>query len=74
MPDFQFEGLAGFLAMGGDALFVWSSYLVFALFIGWNLIQPRLQRRKIVKLLQARMQREGGMQQSMSGQGSRVAE
>lgn len=74
MPDFQFESLADFLAMGGDALFVWSSYFVFALFIGWNLIQPRLLRRKIVKLLQARRQREVGMQQSMSGQGSRVAE
>jgi heme exporter protein D len=73
MPDFQFEGLADFLAMGGDALFVWSSYFVFALFIGWNLIQPRLQRRKIIKLLQARMQREAGLQQPMSGQASRIA-
>lgn len=63
MPEFQFESLADFLAMGGDAAFVWASYAVFMAFIAWNLIQPRLQRRKTEQLLRARRQREAALQE-----------
>jgi len=62
MPEFQFESLGDFLAMGGDAGFVWASYAAFLAFIAWNLIQPRLQRRKTFTLLRARLQRDAALQ------------
>ena len=58
MFEFQFEGLAGFLNMGGYALYVWVSYGFFAVVMAWNLIQPQRDRRKVMKLLKARRQRE----------------
>lgn len=66
MPEFQFESLGDFIAMGGDAAFVWASYAVFLAFIVWNLIQPRLQRRKTLLLLRARLQREATLQGQQS--------
>jgi heme exporter protein D len=66
MPDFQFESLADFLAMGGYAFYVWLAYGFFFIVMGWNLLQPRQERRRIIKLLQARRQREAGRQDSRS--------
>lgn len=60
MPEFQFEGLGDFLAMGGDAFFVWTSYLLFAASVTWNLVQPYFERRRVLNLLKARQQREAG--------------
>ena len=60
MPEFQFDGLGDFLAMGGDAFFVWTAYLLFAISITWNLVQPRFERRRVLNLLKARQQREAG--------------
>ncbi|HWK54238.1 MAG TPA: heme exporter protein CcmD [Hyphomicrobiales bacterium] len=62
MPDFQFQSLADFLAMGGYALYVWLGYGFFFIVMGWNLIQPWRDRQKILKLLRARQQREAGWQ------------
>lgn len=58
MPQFQFESAGDFFAMGGDAFFVWTSYAFFLLFIAWCLWLPRLQRRRVVRLIRARQQRE----------------
>jgi heme exporter protein CcmD len=58
VPKFQFDGLADFFAMGGYAFYVWLAYAFFFVVMGWNLIQPRLERRRILKLLQARQARE----------------
>lgn len=69
MPEFQFGSFADFLAMGGDAAFVWASYAVFLAFIAWNLIQPRLQRRSLSRLLQARRQREAALQERYTKEG-----
>lgn len=69
MPEFQFESLGDFLAMGGDAAFVWASYACFFAFIAWNLIQPRLQRRKTVALLRARLQRDAALQERQGHKG-----
>jgi heme exporter protein D len=66
MPEFQFESLADFLAMGGYAFYVWLAYGFFFIVMGWNLLQPRQERRRIIKLLQARRQRESGRQDSRS--------
>lgn len=56
--EFQFEGLADFLDMGGYAFYVWTCYLFFSAVMGWNLIAPVLERRKVINLLKARMQRD----------------
>jgi heme exporter protein D len=58
MPEFQFEGLQDFLAMGGYAYYVWTSYLFFTAVVVWCLLQPKLERRKVLQLHVARMQRE----------------
>lgn len=58
MPEFQFESFADFLAMGGHAIYVWSSYGVFAAVIAFNLIQPAMEKRRILKNLRARSLRE----------------
>lgn len=58
MFEFQFDNVADFLDMGGNALYVWASYGFFAIVMAWNLIQPRMERRKVMQLLKARRQRE----------------
>jgi heme exporter protein D len=58
VPEFQFDGITDFFAMGGYAFYVWMAYLFFFVVMGWNLIQPHLERRKVLKLLQARQARE----------------
>jgi heme exporter protein CcmD len=58
MTDFQFDSLGAFLSMGGDAFFVWGAYAIFAICMAWQVIQPILQHRKVVRLIRARMQRD----------------
>lgn len=62
MPEFQFDSLSDFLAMGGDAFFVWTSYLLFMVFIFWCVYMPALQKRSVIRLIQARSQREAVQQ------------
>ena len=64
MFEFQFDSLAGFFAMGGYAFYVWAAYGCFFIVMGWNLIQPRIERRRVLQLLRARQQRDEAMQQS----------
>ncbi len=58
MFEFRFASLGDFLAMGGHAGFVWGSYLAFALVVVWNFWQPRMERRRVVRLLHARQDRQ----------------
>ena len=58
MPEVQFSGLAEFFSMGGYAQYVWSAYAIFAVFVAFTLIQPRLSRKRILKQLRARLERE----------------
>lgn len=58
MPEFQFDSISAFLDMGGHAIYVWSSYAFFAAVIAYNLIQPALARRKIIRQHRARGLRE----------------
>ena len=67
MPEFQFDSVSDFFAMGGDAFFVWVSYLVFVLFVAWCVLVPRWQRKKVVHLIRARRQREETMQGNSEG-------
>ncbi len=58
MLNFQFDSLAAFFHMGGYAVYVWSAYGIFAVLMAANLIQPRLARRKFLRQLRARLERE----------------
>ncbi|MEX2367568.1 MAG: heme exporter protein CcmD [Pseudohongiellaceae bacterium] len=58
MPQFQFDSFGAFLDMGGYAQYVWPVYILFALFFVITVIPPILFRRKILKQLRARMERE----------------
>lgn len=53
-----FNSLAEFLAMGDHGLYVWSAYAVGAAVIGFNVITPRLMRRKLITEHQRRLRRE----------------
>jgi heme exporter protein D len=58
MPDFQFASFADFLAMGGYGLYVWSSYAVFIVVVTYNVMQPKLARKKFFKQQAALIQRD----------------
>lgn len=58
MPETQFSSLAEFLEMGGYAVYVWSAYGIFFAFVVLSLAQPRLARKRIMKQLRARLERE----------------
>jgi heme exporter protein D len=58
MPEFQFQSFSEFLAMGGHALYVWASYAFFAAVIAFNLIQPAMAKRKIIRQHKALLRRE----------------
>ena len=62
MPEFQFQSLSEFFAMGGDAFYIWTAYGFFAVVIVLNLFQPVLARRRIERDLKARWQREATRQ------------
>ena len=58
-----FETFADFLSMTGvdgrsHGLYVWSAYFVAAGVIAFNLISPRLQRKRIVNEFQRKLRRE----------------
>lgn len=63
MPEFQFQSMSEFFAMGGHAVYVWTSYAFFAAVIAFNLIQPVLAKRRIIRNLRGRQQRENTRQQ-----------
>lgn len=67
MPEFQFDGIGDFFAMGGYGLYVWVSYGFFLVVMGFNLWLPLRQRVNTMRLLQARQQR-----QQPGGSGGRV--
>lgn len=46
IPDFEY------------AAFVWSSYLVFAVVVAWQVLQPLLRRRKIRKQLAEQLEEQ----------------
>ena len=64
MPEFQFQSFAEFLSMGGHAVYVWWSYAIFAVIIAYNIFQPLLAKKRIIRQLQARLVREAARSQS----------
>lgn len=55
---FAFDSLSEFLAMGRHGLYVWTAYAVAALVVFYNLISPRLQRRRLLAEHRRRQRRE----------------
>lgn len=53
-----FESFADFIAMGTHGPYVWLSYGLTALIVGWNVLQPLLQRRRLLKEQAQRLRRE----------------
>ncbi|MFK0571055.1 heme exporter protein CcmD [Endozoicomonas sp.] len=43
-----FDSWAGFLAMEGHGLYVWSAYVIAMMVIAYNLIAPLLAKRRVV--------------------------
>jgi heme exporter protein CcmD len=57
--EIQFSSLSEFLTMGGSYTFhIWSVYLLFAVFISYNLLQPRLARRQFIREQKRRATRD----------------
>jgi len=52
------DALLNFLDMGGYAFYVWTSYLFGAVVFGLNLILPLRDRKRVMKMLKARAQRD----------------
>jgi heme exporter protein D len=46
--------LAEFLAMGGYAAYVWTSYALAAAVLGWNVLAPLRRERRLLRELAAR--------------------
>ncbi len=57
-----FDSVSDFLAMGGYAPFVWSSYGLTVLLLGWVLLAPLFKRRTLERQLAQRQRRERGRQ------------
>lgn len=57
----QFSSFSEFIDMGGYAFNVWSVYLVFALFIAYNLIMPRIQRKQLIRELKRRARKNDSL-------------
>lgn len=55
---FRFESLSDFLHMQGHGVFVWSAYALAALIMGWLIVSPWLQQRRLRQQLQRQYRRE----------------
>ncbi|WP_339857906.1 heme exporter protein CcmD [Pseudohongiella acticola] len=58
MPTLQFSSVSEFIQMGAYSFHVWVVYLLFALFVGYNLLLPGLQRKQFVREQKRRAQRD----------------
>lgn len=69
MPEIQFDSLGDFFNMGGYAFYVWSAYAFCAIVFALNLILPLRDRKRVMKLVQVRMQRDAAQSgQSEAGE------
>lgn len=53
------KSLHEFLAMGGYAAYVWSSYALAAVVIAWNVVQPLRRERRLLRTLAAKARPRG---------------
>lgn len=52
-----------FFHMGGYAFFVWSSYGIATLLLGWMFISPIFKRRQVIKELRMKYRQQERQQQ-----------
>ncbi len=62
MDGIQFSSLSEFLLMGKYAFHVWSVYIIFAVFVAINLLQPLRQRKAFIKEQKRRAIRDAGVE------------
>lgn len=55
---FRFDSLNDFLHMQGHGVFVWTAYALAALIMGWLIVSPWLQQRRLRQQLQREYRRE----------------
>ncbi|MCB1561868.1 MAG: heme exporter protein CcmD [Xanthomonadales bacterium] len=51
------------LAMGKYGVYVWSSYGAFAVFLLWDWLAPRFQRRRLLRGIEQRARRDSAREQ-----------
>ncbi len=54
----EFNSFAEFMAMGKHGFYVWLSYGLTAVVVAWNVVQPMLRRRRLLKEHAQRLRRE----------------
>ncbi|WP_430461935.1 heme exporter protein CcmD [Thalassolituus sp. LLYu03] len=54
----EFNSVSEFLAMGNHGFYIWLSYGLTAVVVAWNVLQPLLQRRRLLKEQAQRLRRE----------------
>ena len=74
MPTLQFSSVAEFLQMGIYTFHVWSVYLLFAVFIGYNLLAPRIQRKQFIREQKRRAARDAELAAQRSARSSATGE
>ncbi|WP_415905121.1 heme exporter protein CcmD [Neptuniibacter sp. QD48_55] len=54
----SFDSFSDFVAMGGHGLYVWLSYAIALFVIVINIVNPALQKKKVISDLVRRLRRE----------------
>tara|TARA_B110000037_G_scaffold56199_1_gene68665 strand:- start:127 stop:333 length:207 start_codon:yes stop_codon:yes gene_type:complete len=65
--NFQFDNVSGMLHMAGHGIYVWTAVLVTLALIAWLIINPLLQRRRVIKEIAQDVSREQ-LRQNASGE------
>lgn len=60
--------LSEFFNMGGYALYVWSSYGLAAVLLGWVFVSPIMTKKDIIKQLHIKYRQQARQQQDDSSQ------
>lgn len=55
---FRFDSLNDFLYMQGHGVFVWTAYALAAVVMGWLIVSPWLQQRRLRQRIQRQYRRE----------------
>ncbi|MBC54439.1 MAG: heme exporter protein CcmD [Gammaproteobacteria bacterium] len=67
MPTLQFSSVSEFVQMGTYSFHVWVVYLLFAVFLGYHLILPGLQRKQFIRLQKRRAARDAELAARAAG-------
>ena len=51
----QFNSLEAFLSMGGYGVYVWSVYALALLVLGYNVLKPRMMKKRLLRQQKRRL-------------------